>query len=64
MKLINVNPLCILIYFDKLDVSSSNFQQKIVSRTGFEMKNFILDSSAELGKALISLIKMSKIHSN
>jgi hypothetical protein len=29
----------------KLNVSSSNFRKKIVSRTGFESKNFILDTN-------------------
>ncbi len=46
-------------------VSSSDFEErKIVSRTNSKTEDLILDSSTELVEVLISLIKMSKIHSN
>ena len=34
-----------------LYVGSSDIQQKIISRTGFEMENFILDTNLTLKKA-------------
>tara|TARA_R110002049_G_scaffold909_1_gene6661 strand:+ start:4217 stop:4387 length:171 start_codon:yes stop_codon:yes gene_type:complete len=39
------SPLCILINSAKPNVSSNDFQKKILSRTDFEMENFILETN-------------------